>query len=94
MKRKNDDSKIIAELSKLSKEALINAFIKNNLFGAESLLINAKHEEVEILIKKQQDISSELKKLDGFKDYKKYKELSSKYQRYAKQLDKLLDLYE
>lgn len=92
MKNKNDDSKIIAELSKFSKEALINAFIKNNLFGAEDLLANAKYEEVQILIKKQEDISAELKKIDVFKNYKKYKELQSKNQRYDKQINKLLDL--
>lgn len=83
---------IIEELSNYSKEALINAFIKNNLFSTEQLLSNVKHEEVKIIVKKQNKLIKEMKNLHHIDDSKRYNELKDSYIQYDKQTDKLLDL--
>lgn len=92
MRDKKSKSDIEVELNKYSKEALINAFINNNLFGAENLLRNVKYEEFKIIQKKQDELMKEMNKLNPVKDYIKYKKLWNSYERYSKQADKLLDL--
>ncbi len=83
---------IIAELSKYSKETLIKAFIENNLFGKEDLLRNVRSKEFDNIQLKQKKLAAEMKKLNAWNDHTKYVELRNKYDKYEKQIDKLLKL--
>ncbi|MBU3173357.1 hypothetical protein [Clostridium estertheticum] len=83
---------IIAELSKYSKETLIKAFVKNNLFGREDFLRNVRSIEFDNIQLKQNKLRSDMKKLNTRNDHAKYIELRNKYDRYDKQINKLLKL--
>ncbi|MBZ9635608.1 hypothetical protein [Clostridium sp. FP1] len=83
---------MIVELSKYSKETLIKAFIKNNLFGKDDLLRNVKSIEFDNIQLKQKKLTAEMKKLHPWNDHTKYVELRNKYDKYDKQINKLLKL--
>ena len=83
---------MIAELSKYSKETLIKAFIKNNLFGKDDLLRNVRSIEFDNIQLKQKKLAAEMNKLHPFNDHTKYIELRNKYNKYDKQINKLLEL--
>lgn len=83
---------IAKELEKFSKEALIKAISDNSIFRGEAILVSARHAEFEIVQKKQEIVMEELVKLSPISNYKRYKELDSKYRRYDKQINKLLRL--